>query len=466
MCSKHEVLKALERFFIIFIVLNYFRSLLSIFVRGQILDVKEGDVLFTDGKKSQVVRIKYPVKCSFIVLGSSGEECIDFDSIELLTLKKVKYSLSEEALPPRIVINPQNNVLSVYLVDGTVLVVPRRFVIDVSRTIINKNVSTLETSDIESLFKEIYLLSSGIPWDMEDFISYLDDKTIQLIFNTLLKSNAISYDMLATLIVSLGKVGMKIRKNLSTNVINEVDEISKKESIREFRWVREVDFITRFNMKQVFSKEKLDIPSFSLLSTLRNISKRVLFETKSSATQISKLLENIYKRGKLYNLLNYVSRVTLAKGLVFVDDEVIELFKSSFSSKGFSELKEDIEYFRSVKDDYIDDRIALLDGCKSVIFDELYRKGEIRFSDFIDHIDNEKVFYVINEASLRDFLIVSKALNEKLRSYLLSKVSGVIRDIVKDFIKGNIRFPFVYGDSAISEAMYNVSRSMYFVYKM
>ncbi len=447
-------------------MLNYFRSLLSIFVKNQILDINEKEVLVTSGKKSQIVKVKYPVKCSFIVLGSSVDECIDFDSIELLTLKKVKYSLLEEALPSHIVINPQSNVLSVYLGNGSVLVVPRRFVIDISRVIINKNVSTGEASDIESLFKEIYLLSSGIPWDMEDFISYLDDKTIQLIFNTLLKSNAISYDMLATLVMSLGKVGMKIRKNLSTNVINEIDEICKKESIREFRWVREVDFITRFNMKQVFSKEKLDIPSFSLLSTLRNISKRVIFETKSSAIQISKLLENIYRRGKLYNLLNYVSRVTLAKGLVFVDDSVIELFRSSFSSKGFSELKEDIEYFRSINGDYVDDRIALLDGCKSVIFDEMYKKGEIRFSDLIDYIDNEKVFYVINEASLRDFLIVSKALNEKLRNYLLSRISGVIRDIVKDFIRGNIRFPFVYGDSAISEAMYNVSRSMYFVYKI
>jgi len=452
-------------------MVDYFKMLLNIFLNFSIREIRENDRIVTSGKEFQILRIKYPIECSLIVLNSASEKVINTNSIELLTLRKVKYIVSEEMIPSEIIITPDNRVLSVYLTNGSVLIVPKRFIIDVSKVIVNKDVVSDDvlskaTSEIELLFKEIYLISSGVPWDMEDFISYLDDKTVQLVFNVLLKSNAISYDMLATLIVSLGKMGMKIRKNLSSNVVDEIDKLMKKESIRQFRWVREVDFITRFNMKQVFANEKLEIPSLNLLKTIRNISKRVLFETKVSGVEISKLLENIYKKGNLYNLLNYIPRLTLVKGLVFVDDEVIRLFRDILSSKGFNELKEDVNYFRSFEEDYIDDRIALLDACKSVVFDDLYKKGGVRFSELIDYLDNEKVFFVINESSLRDFLIASKSLNEKLRNYLISKVSGIIKDILKDFIRGDIRFPFIYGDSVISEAMYNVAKSMYFVYKL
>ncbi len=414
-----------------------------------------------DGK-FQLVRFSYPFRNS-ILISSNVEDALDFSVISTILLKKIKYTAEEK----HISISKDTETYFIYLSSEDLsAVLPFSFIVDVfSFLLIDKNkYSNKENINLENFTRDLYISTSGIPWDLEDFFSSLDNKTIQFVFNALLKSGAISYDMIAALVISLGKIGMKIKSNLSSNVISEVESSMKKSGIDNYRWIREVDFITRVNMKQVFFESGSQFDEISTLKEVKNLVRNIVYFDLASRANIEKLAYEIKSKYNIYNILKYISRNSLAKALSKLDKNILILFKDVFSTKGYLELSEDVNYFISSPGDFLEERIELIQAFKSLIFEQQYEKGFVSVAKLLDYLDDKNIFFIINESSLKDFLIVSKSLSEKYRMLLMERLSGVVRDIVKDFIKGHIKFPYTYGETAISTAFYNVSKAMFFCF--
>lgn len=327
-------------------------------------------------------------------------------------------------------------------------------------------------AELDRLVEKTFYRLSGIPWDLDDFFQTIDKVSLQFILSKLLSSS--SEDEMATLVLTLKKSGDRIVDNISERAWENIKSMSmdKRDSLLDSDWVEATRFFFSIRINRILREEEKNIPLSRKLSEVREIISRSFYMPRASRKAISNILITLDSMGKIDEILNYVNRTTLVKALVGLEDSSItNLLSRRISQKGHKLLMEDIRSFSEMNRDFIKERAEFLNGTMKLLLKceeekEGYRK---MIENLIPKLDFSRVFYATSLTGSASYLMFVESIGKNMRSILndfLSKTLGPMRTAAELFLRGRIKFTFLYGDTTLKEKFKEFLEHLYFTVKI
>ncbi|MCX8028855.1 MAG: hypothetical protein N2712_02550 [Brevinematales bacterium] len=326
-----------------------------------------------------------------------------------------------------------------------------------------------------SVVTELFYGFSGIPWDLDNFFCMLDKVSLQFIFSRLI--TMLSEDEIYTLVSSLKESGYKIKSNISKRTWESVENLVKyKEStlIYDSDWIETTKFFTSIHLNKILQQDGVDLPISKKLDKIREALLRAFFGPRVLPGVISKIVRYIDKIQKIDEIPNYTSTNTIAKALVGVDMDVLNIFSIYISRSGYSRLEEDIKYFQKRYQgnelELIKDKINFLENALKIIFNSRVKKFEKLFHSLLPKLDSPKLYYAVNTTNPAAYLLallgIRKELGNDMLDSFLSKTSGSLLKTGRLFLDRRIGFTFAYGDTLIKEKTREFFEKLYFIVKV
>lgn len=318
----------------------------------------------------------------------------------------------------------------------------------------------LSETKLRALDRLIYQKLSNPPEGFDEIILSLSDKNIQRLLNSLLHKNIASTDMLAAYIHGLGDKGQVLLDNLSRGVRQEIADKTRAARISStYRWTDEVNYIINRNILTAIREMDLDIRGLELTDILRRSYESAIAIEHLSSKGLEDWLEGFSERGRLRDVLNNVSRQTLAAALTFGNrDKTIRIFSRIISKDGMKLLAEDITAAGNLPED--NRTLALIRFLRMI--KNLYYAPIVEKLDFI-----QEVTHSVTESGAIDlisdeigFARTVYALKNMPADWLDKTLTGVIRNLYEDVTSGKISIKN-YGDHRIPECRLDFLKAVY-----
>ncbi|MEN2998926.1 MAG: hypothetical protein ABDH28_07850 [Brevinematia bacterium] len=416
-----------------------------------------------------------------------GSDSYDFrkivrhDVVEIFSSTKSKLEVYKKRIESSLI--SSDRLLVVVYFKGSKLVFQASFLEKVTSPMfqgtnlnININVSdVLKFSEIISrLIDEMFYRLSGIPWNIDDFFSILDDVSLQFVLSKLV--SRFSEEEISTLIFALKKSGDRIRSNISKGAKEKVNLIVKgKEGFlsSDKEWIEATMLFTALEINRIIREDGQNLTSSQHIRMIRENIMNSFFIPRTSPKVISVIVEEIDKLGKLGDVLKYVDRTTLAKSLVGVDDRIISKFSNFMSRRGFDLLVDDVLSLSKREEHFLKERIEFLEGTTKLMLDHALGKDSDDFvkvvSDIIPMLNYSKIYYAVNLTGIAAYFLFSENLRRRNNVVLedfLARTVGTLKNVVRMFLKGRILLVGQYGDTMIKEKTREFLEKLYFAVKM
>ncbi len=332
--------------------------------------------------------------------------------------------------------------------------------------IIPKDIDSLNLLlEIEDFRRKAYFLTSSIPWELDDFLSSLTDKQVQFLFNSMLTQGALTYDMLSTLVSALRNNGSRVFNSLSKRTQSMVLKV--RESRKFFsspRWIKEVLFLTKLNLYTLVGEENIKVESIEFLKELRERYDEDIARKNFEVKPFCEWVYEISQMGELGKLIVRVDHVSIAKALSS-DPQLVKEFEGVMSKRGVKSLEEDVNYFvkRGVNArEILKSQMKIVDAVREIKYEKQFPRGSEEVSVFVDAVSSgEELEFTAYEAGTTDFIIAVKTLPLSVKDRVIDKLRGTFADLVEDFIKGKIKFPFSYGEKREKEARRKLHKTIW-----
>lgn len=457
------------------------KSLLTLFFSLPIEDLEITNSFNLGTKEIFIIKILEPLNESVIIVDNNNHdisELIREDILSIFSSTKVTLEVYKKRVKQTSIIS--DKVLLVIHFKDCKAVMKGDFLEKIMKPIIqnlNIKVNILDavqfSNEIETLIDEIFYRLSGIPWDIDDFFQVIDNVSLQFILSRLLSE--FSEDEMITLIMSL-KNSHKIGANISEGAWERILEMSRhkaRDLVFNRDWVEITKLQTALTINKIIREDGKNLTASKHIETIREHIMNSFFLPRVTPKVITRIVEEIERKGKLDEITKYVNRTSLAKSLVGVSEDTIQKFSKVLSSNGYRQLISDVSSFSNTNNLFITERIEFLEGTSRLLLniDIEREKGNLLevFAQIIPKLNYPKIYYAVNLTGSNAYLLFCEKLAKKNRKMLdefLSKTIGPLKKLAEMFIRKEIGLTYIYGDTLINQKTKEFVEKLYFSVKI